>query len=136
MAHSEPIGVGNSDVMPNTGCKNWETAALQTITAPDANVCAEACRETRKCVAVNFQFERCAEDPRHMHEDGGLCDLLSQECETGTNRCWTLYTLPRQERYSAVRGSDHLGENPDDTVGSQELFRHVTNHLDGHYGSA
>ncbi|CAK0907399.1 unnamed protein product [Prorocentrum cordatum] len=86
------------------GCGNWHTASLEMVQTGDAATCAQNCRDTAGCVAVNYQATQCPEKPEE--QDGqGTCYMLSEACTEGPNECWDAYTLPESERKGMAMGS-------------------------------
>ncbi|CAK0794132.1 unnamed protein product [Prorocentrum cordatum] len=98
-------GVGNSIIAEKTGCANWHSSSLEVDFRSDADSCVDLCRQTRGCLAANFQIDKCDGHRREERSGVGACYLMNEPCIEGPNDCWNVYTLTSDEVQSNHFGS-------------------------------
>lgn len=82
----------------NTGCRNWNTAAMGSVSLEyDAYLCGKRCESMPACKQFNWQKEDggLQLDGKHDHEGHsyGACYIYFEECDQELNVLWDLYQM-------------------------------------------
>jgi hypothetical protein len=83
---------------PNTGCRNWKSLAIGSISLEyAADLCGARCKALGDCVAFNWQKEDGGPQYDGMHDHDGFkyggCYAYHGECHQEYNSLWDLYTM-------------------------------------------